>query len=333
MSRPTAFTFGRPLPEYDFDYFAKLVADIEDAFSRGDETASTLLYAPATLPPADALPGHIVLVRDGADYYISASIDGQWRSTGIHPNFPPTGGGGGGGGGGHPIAVFDEGVTLLTNAHSFNFVGAGVTATHSGNAVTVTIPGGGGGGSAIAVSDEGVSLTSGVTSFNFVGPGLVASNSGSAVTVTTNLATTSAAGMMAAADKTKLDGVAAGATANATDAALRDRATHTGTQAIATITGLQTALDSKLSALPHGTATVTVPANSWSHAQTVTATGVTPSSVVLCSVAPHLDADENDPELLDLVSLSALPGTDQVTITALFSEPTSGPIKVNWSAF
>lgn len=39
-------------------------------------------------------------------------------------------------------------------------------------------------------------------------------------------------------DGTKLDGVASGATANATDAALRDRATHTGTQAAATVTGL-----------------------------------------------------------------------------------------------
>lgn len=292
MSRPTAFTFGRPLPEYDFDYFAKLVADIEDAFSRGDETASTLLYAPATLPPADALPGHIVLVRDGADYYISASIDGQWRSTGIHPNFPPTGGGGGGGG--HPIAVFDEGVTLLTNAHSFNFVGAGVTATHSGNAVTVTIPGGGGGGSAIAVSDEGVSLTSGVTSFNFVGPGLVASNSGSAVTVTANLASPSVAGMMAAADKAKLDG---------------------------------------LSAAPHGTVTVTVPANSWSHSESVTATGVTPSAVIVCSIAPHDVTDENHPEFMSMLALAGAPGTDTITFSMAFGEPTSGPIKLNWSAF
>ena len=53
-------------------------------------------------------------------------------------------------------------------------------------------------------------------------------------------ATTSAAGSMSAADKTKLDGVATGATANATDAQLRDRSTHTGTQAVGTITGLAT---------------------------------------------------------------------------------------------
>lgn len=58
-------------------------------------------------------------------------------------------------------------------------------------------------------------------------------------------ATTSTAGFMAAADKTKLDGIAAGATANSSDAQLRDRSTHTGTQAISTVTGLQTALDGK----------------------------------------------------------------------------------------
>lgn len=47
------------------------------------------------------------------------------------------------------------------------------------------------------------------------------------------------------AEKTKLSGIASGATANATDAQLRDRATHTGTQAISTVTGLQGALDAK----------------------------------------------------------------------------------------
>ena len=47
------------------------------------------------------------------------------------------------------------------------------------------------------------------------------------------------------AAKAKLDGIATGATANATDAQLRDRSTHTGTQAISTVTGLQSALDAK----------------------------------------------------------------------------------------
>ena len=50
--------------------------------------------------------------------------------------------------------------------------------------------------------------------------------------------TTSVDGLMSASDKTKLNGIATAATANATDAQLRDRSTHTGTQAASTITGL-----------------------------------------------------------------------------------------------
>ena len=55
------------------------------------------------------------------------------------------------------------------------------------------------------------------------------------------------------AEMTKLAGVATGATANATDADLRDRSTHTGAQAISTVTGLQSALDTKQSTLVSGT--------------------------------------------------------------------------------
>ncbi|WP_200875330.1 hypothetical protein, partial [Sphingobium indicum] len=51
-------------------------------------------------------------------------------------------------------------------------------------------------------------------------------------------ATSSVAGFMSASDKSKLDSVQTGATANATNAELRNRATHTGTQPAATITGL-----------------------------------------------------------------------------------------------
>jgi hypothetical protein len=56
------------------------------------------------------------------------------------------------------------------------------------------------------------------------------------------VATGSAAGFLSATDKSKLDGVATGATANATDAQLRDRSTHTGTQLAATISDLTTAV-------------------------------------------------------------------------------------------
>ena len=66
--------------------------------------------------------------------------------------------------------------------------------------------------------------------------------------------------IMTDAERTKLAGVATGATANATDAALRDRTTHTGAQAISTVTGLQTALDAKAPlASPALTGTPTAP--------------------------------------------------------------------------
>lgn len=51
-------------------------------------------------------------------------------------------------------------------------------------------------------------------------------------------ATISVSGFMAAADKVKLNGVAAGATANSPDATLLNRASHTGTQTSATISDL-----------------------------------------------------------------------------------------------
>ncbi|WP_197435857.1 hypothetical protein [Agrobacterium vitis] len=60
-----------------------------------------------------------------------------------------------------------------------------------------------------------------------------------------DIVTTVTDGLMAVADKLKLNGIATGATANATDAALRDRSSHTGEQAMATITGLIAALAAK----------------------------------------------------------------------------------------
>ena len=62
-----------------------------------------------------------------------------------------------------------------------------------------------------------------------------------------------AAWWAASAFKVKLEGIATGATANATDAQLRDRSTHTGTQTLSTITGLGTGVPTAL-AINIGTA-------------------------------------------------------------------------------
>lgn len=60
-------------------------------------------------------------------------------------------------------------------------------------------------------------------------------NSSTGTDVTLPAATTSLAGLQSAADKTKIDGVATGATANSSDATLLARANHTGTQTALTI--------------------------------------------------------------------------------------------------
>ena len=84
-----------------------------------------------------------------------------------------------------------------------------------------------------------------------------------------------------------------------------------------------------------GTATVTISHQTgrFEHIQTVAAVGVTPSSRLTVGIAPAPDSAENDPELLDVQSLWASPGTDQITIGITFAVPTSGPILINWSAF
>lgn len=82
-----------------------------------------------------------------------------------------------------------------------------------------------------------------------------------------------------------------------------------------------------------GTTTITVPSNALEHTQTVAAVGVVPGKRILIDLAPHTDADENHELWLDPMTLTALAGVDQIGINAAFSSPTSGPIKLNWSAF
>lgn len=80
------------------------------------------------------------------------------------------------------IAVKDEGVLLTNNVSSFDFVGAGVTATNDGRRVTITIPGDT--TSNLTTYDEGNLLTNNTQSYNFTGEGITATNVGNAVTVT-----------------------------------------------------------------------------------------------------------------------------------------------------
>ena len=114
---------------------------------------------------------------------------------------------------------------------------ASVTYDDAAGTLSLTASGGGGGGS---LTQEQVE--------DMVGS-LVVQGTGISVVYddTNNRLTIALTGeSYTTAEKNKLAGIATGATANATDAALRDRTSHTGTQAIATVSGLQTALDAKL---------------------------------------------------------------------------------------
>jgi hypothetical protein len=81
-----------------------------------------------------------------------------------------------------------------------------------------------------------------------------------------------------------------------------------------------------------GMGLLAVAQNALEASSVIAAPGVTPSSILTVSLAPTLDADENSPDLLDLVTLWAEAGTDQITLNATFSDPTSGAVKINWSA-
>lgn len=102
-----------------------------------------------------------------------------------------------------------------------------------------------------------------------------------------------------------------------------------------TSTNVQAAILEAATTSLSGSATITITrqdgAFEWE--ETVAATGVTPSSKIMLSLAATTNDDENTPELLDINVLAGVPGTNQITVTASFITPNSGPIKLNWSAF
>lgn len=79
-----------------------------------------------------------------------------------------------------------------------------------------------------------------------------------------------------------------------------------------------------------GVATINVQTG-FEASQTVPAFGVLPSNHVAITFASASDDDENSPELLDLMGVFAMAGTDEITINAAFGTVTSGPVKFNWS--
>lgn len=77
-----------------------------------------------------------------------------------------------------------------------------------------------------------------------------------------NMVEGTTAKIMTDAERTKLAGIATGATANSSNATLLARANHTGTQAISTVSGLQASLDGKVTAASKGAAGGVAPLDS-----------------------------------------------------------------------
>ena len=82
-----------------------------------------------------------------------------------------------------------------------------------------------------------------------------------------------------------------------------------------------------------GAATITLTPAVYEWTETVTATGVTAAHKIVISAGAYIDADENSAEMLDGQCLSGTAATNQIIVTAAFAERTSGPVKLNWSAF
>ena len=112
------------------------------------------------------------------------------------------------------ISDFTEAVQDVVGAFMASGTGATVTYNDASNTLTISAAGSGGGIDPEAARDT-------------IGAALIGLGN---ITVTVN-------------DAADTITFTTAATVNATDAALRDRATHTGAQAISTITDLQTALD------------------------------------------------------------------------------------------
>lgn len=88
-----------------------------------------------------------------------------------------------------------------------------------------------------------------------------------------NAVAAGAAGFMTGADKSKLDAIAAGATANSPDATLLARANHTGTQTASTISDFSEAVDDRVAALIVAGANMTATYNDGANTLTLAAAG------------------------------------------------------------
>jgi hypothetical protein len=218
----------------------------------GGSTTLTLEYSTATMSAGDSLQ------------IFADSTTGSSANTVLSGSGAPASGTGSNG-----DFYIDTAATRIYGPKASGAWGSGTTLVGpTGAAATIAVGTvtTGAAGSSASVTNAG---TSSAATFNFTiprgdtgatgsaGPSGVANATApitynsSTQTVGISAATTSAAGSMSSADKTKLDGIASGATANSSDATLLARANHTGTQAASTITGLGS-LATQSATLPSG---------------------------------------------------------------------------------
>lgn len=101
--------------------------------------------------------------------------------------------------------------------------------------------------------------------------GTVTSSTGTSATLT--LADGTNAGLFKPADFSKLAGIAAGATANSSDATLLNRANHTGTQLASTISDFSEATDDRVASLLVAGTNITMTYNDAANTLTIDAAG------------------------------------------------------------
>jgi hypothetical protein len=106
-------------------------------------------------------------------------------------------------------------------------------------------------------------------------------------------------------DISKLAGIQAGATANSADSFLLDRANHTGTQAISTITDLQTTLDAKMPKIVQVTKTINT--GDWSLVSGLYEADIADAAITANSV---VDVIPNNADIDTVRDAEILPRTD-----------------------